>query len=146
MTATDLYHVGVLVHDLEAGIQHFGASLGLTFETPRLYSVLVEHRGESTPRQLRVAYSIEGPPFVELLESQSEGPWHGGHGEGLHHMGFHEDDLAGRLAALKAAGTPADTTIFIGPDPAAAYLHPDHLHGTRIELVARSGSEYSSRD
>ena len=36
MTATPLYHIGVLVNDMTAAIEHFGAQLGLTFNEPRV--------------------------------------------------------------------------------------------------------------
>ena len=139
MTATPLYHVGILVDDLDAAVTHFGSELGLTFNEPRLIHLdQLEEHGEPAPeRDLRVVYSVEGPPFLELIEAQEGGVWGHQHGEGLHHIGSFHEDLAGRVAELLAAGTPPECTVRIGGELVAIYLGPEHTHRTRLELVRR---------
>jgi len=87
---------------------------------------------------ITVVYSVEGPPFIELIESQDDGVWGHQHGEGLHHIGLWEDDVTARLAELAAQGITADLEIFLGDDVLyAAYLPPSALHNTRLEIVTR---------
>jgi hypothetical protein len=137
MTATDLYHVGILVRDLDEGMRRFSTLLGLTFEVSRIVIVNTEESGQSHPRELKVTYSIEGPPFLELIESQEDGLWGAHHGEGLHHIGSWESDLGSRLAALADEGTPVEVKISVGDCLVAAYLDPGPVHNTRVELVAQ---------
>jgi catechol 2,3-dioxygenase-like lactoylglutathione lyase family enzyme len=141
MTATNLYHVGILVTDIEAAKAHFAALLGLTFGETRVVALKdVEDHGVVTDVDLPVAYSVEGPPFLELIEAREGGTWGIQHGEGLHHVGVWQDDLAERVAELLAAGHAAECVVR-RPDGTmmATYLdveHP-HVHGTRLELVGR---------
>lgn len=142
MTAIELFHVGVLVGDLEGAISRFSARLGLTFETPRAIDVVVEEGGSGRPRTVRVAYSIEGPPFVELIESQPDGLWGRHHGEGLHHVGgwdgeFGVGGIAPGEAGSSRPDSPHGARIFRDGELAAVYLPSADLHGVRVELVVR---------
>jgi hypothetical protein len=139
LTATPLYHVGIHVTDVEEAMAHFGAALGLTFNEPRVVPLTeLEAYGQPAPaRDLTVVYSIEGPPYLELIEAQDTGVWGHHHGEGLHHVGSYHDDLAARVAELMAAGTPPECTVYRAGELLAAYVGPEHTHNTRLELVRR---------
>jgi hypothetical protein len=136
VTATNLYHVGVLVTDLDAAMAQFAEVLGVTFGEPRTVAAVVEEGGTRTERPLHVVYSIEGPPFLELIEAQEGGVWGGHHGEGLHHIGSWQTGLAERLAAMAEAGVIPEAVMTIDGTLIAAYLEPSHLHQTRVELVS----------
>jgi hypothetical protein len=136
MTATPLYHVGVLVEDLDAAMARFTELIGVTFGEPlsiRFDDVIDD--GEHVDRELRVIYSVEGPPFLELIEAQDDGVWGRQHGEGLHHIGVWQDGLDARIAALAAAGTEPQAVIHHLGETLAVYLTPETAHGARLELV-----------
>ena len=137
MTAIELFHVGILVDDLDAALARYSSVLHLTFEAPRRLDVVVEESGEARPRRVRVAYSIEGPPFLELIESQADGLWGHQHGEGLHHVGAWDGDLIRRWEELAGIGPAIDTRIYRDGVLAAVYLDRGALHGVRLELVVR---------
>ncbi len=141
MTGTNLYHVGVLVTDLEAAKAHFAQVLGLTFgETRAIPLQGVEDEGRVVDIELRVVYSVEGPPFLELIEARDDGTWGRHLGEGLHHIGVWQDDLEDRVAELLAAGHTAQCVVRRADGSMlATYLgiEHEHVHGTRIELVGR---------
>jgi catechol 2,3-dioxygenase-like lactoylglutathione lyase family enzyme len=137
MTATNLFHVGLLVHDLPAAVRRFSDLLGLRFAEPQTFTVVVDEPGGSTTRELRAVYSVDGPPFLELIEAQDDGIWAEAHGEGLHHIGVWEDDLAAREAALRRAGVPPAATIHLDGRLVAIYMAAAEAHGARVELVAR---------
>ena len=131
MLLTEIDHVAIAVHDLDAAIRFYEESLGAT----------VEHR-ERVDRDgvdeamLKVAESYiqlitgtrDDSPVSKYLEKR---------GEGLHHVGYRVDDCAEALASMVAAGaTPIDTE----PRPGArgstiAFIHPKGALGTLIELV-----------
>jgi hypothetical protein len=136
VTGTNLYHVGVLVTDLDEAMERFGLVLGLTFGEPRhLHLTDMVDDGEQVERHLHVVYSNEGPPYLELIEAQSEGIWGHQHGEGMHHVGSWQPGLEDKLRELAEAGVPATTTVSIDGTLIAAYLDPAPVHATRIELV-----------
>jgi catechol 2,3-dioxygenase-like lactoylglutathione lyase family enzyme len=135
VTASEVFHVGILVTDIPEAAGRFGSVLGLTFEEPRDINIVIEDEGTSRERIIRVAYSVEGPPFLELIESQSDGLWGHHHGEGLHHIGCWEEDLEARVHEMEARGTQVDARIFVGEHLTAVYLQ--RVTGARVELVGR---------
>ena len=137
MTAREVFHVGILVRDLHEAAARFGVVLGLAFETPREMAIVIEEDGISKERTIRVAYSVEGPPFLELIESQPDGFWGHHHGEGLHHIGCWEQDLEGQLQEMVDQGSDPDARILVDDQLTAVYLQRATLHGVRVEVVAR---------
>ena len=140
----DIFHFGVLVDDLDEAMRRFEMALGVTFATP-MDRVLHVGCGDSTQlTDLRLAFSKEGPPFIELIQSQgSRGVWGNHHGEGLHHIGAWTDDLEGRIAQLESEGIRVEASLSIDGRMSAVYLEPDDLTGTRLELCARPSGEWT---
>ena len=63
MTATNLFHVGVLVPDLDEATERFADVLGLTFKDPAIAHVdRFEQKSRVEQLDLRITWSIEGPP------------------------------------------------------------------------------------
>ncbi|MCP3992471.1 MAG: methylmalonyl-CoA epimerase [Actinomycetia bacterium] len=128
---TEIDHVAIAVHDIEAAIGFYTSAFGAT----------VEHR-ESIERDgvdealLKVAES-----YIQLITgSRDDSPitkYLAKRGEGLHHVGYRVDDCAVALGAMVAAGaTPIDGE----PRPGSrgttiAFIHPKGAFGTLIELV-----------
>lgn len=133
---TPLYHVALLVRDLDAAMEHFTELLGLTFPTPRVLTVHVDGHRDAT--ELRLVYSSEGPPYLELIEATPEGFWSlpAGAPDAFHHIGCWAHDLDHRLddpersLAVEAVMHRADGTR------GAAFLPPAEHHGARVELVS----------
>lgn len=131
MILTEIDHVAIAVHDLDAAIAFYESAFGAT----------VEHR-ESVERDgvdealLKVAES-----YVQLITGNREDSPISKHlekrGEGLHHVGYRVDDCAAALDAMVAAGAkPIDAE----PRPGSrgttiAFIHPKGALGTLIELV-----------
>jgi catechol 2,3-dioxygenase-like lactoylglutathione lyase family enzyme len=136
MPGTPIFHVGVLVHDLDAGVKRFSAILGLTFGEAQVYPVQLEWDGQRHSTDVRFCYSVEGPPYLELIETQdNDGPFGKANGEGLHHIAAWESSIERRLNALPAIGAAPEVVIFGEDDEKiAAYLSPDAAMHTRIEL------------
>lgn len=96
----------------------------------------MEDNGRVASRDVHVVYSMQGPPYFELIEMQDSGIYGREHGEGLHHIGMWEPDCEGQLPALRRMGlepeaiqyTPANKII-------VAYFRPAGLNGVRLEIV-----------
>jgi hypothetical protein len=102
---TDVFHFGILVEDIEEGAERFGDLLGIRFRPPAIAHVDDYVEGDtSRVLDLKVTYSMEGPPYVELLEMQGDGLYGPHHGEGFHHIGVWEPECEARLEEWVAKG------------------------------------------
>jgi hypothetical protein len=101
--ALEMYHVGVVVPDVRLAMEQYSAAHGFTWSRvgDSVLDVLVDGRR----REARIAatYSLEGPPYLELVEELSGGVW-ATQALGLQHVGFWTDDLEGSVRRLDSAG------------------------------------------
>jgi hypothetical protein len=119
------FHVGILVRDVEAARGDFAARLGVEFEPVHSQQLAT---GETT----RFCYSLQGPPYLELVEMTGTGSWSPEQPEGFHHIGVPDPDMPGRCAAFSGQFD----LIAPGPDaasPLVVLTAPEALHGVRVE-------------
>lgn len=118
------FHVGILVRDIEAARADFGALLGVEFEP-------VSGTQVATGEMTRFCYSLQGSPYLELMEMTGTGNWSPELGEGVHHLGLSDPSVPGRCAAF------GDRTDLISAaedgTPRVVLTRPEALHGVRIE-------------
>jgi hypothetical protein len=93
---------------------------------------------------LTVCYSLEGPPYLELVEWDPGGGVFGSqHGEGLHHIGFHDANVPARLVKLEAEHEVRIAGRRFGnrrPERLHSFLsEAGDLHGVRLEIVDEQG-------
>jgi methylmalonyl-CoA/ethylmalonyl-CoA epimerase len=128
---TEIDHVAIAVHDLEAAIAWYAEVFGATVE----HREIVESDGVAEAL-LRVADS-----YIQLLTpTRDDSPvakYLANRGEGLHHVGYRVADCARALDAVKASG---GRVIDESPRPGSrgttvAFVHPKTSFGTLIELV-----------
>jgi methylmalonyl-CoA epimerase len=128
---TEIDHVAIAVHDLEAAIAYYRDAFGAEVH----HREVVDSDGVEEAL-LKVADSYiqltaatsDDSPIAKFLERR---------GEGLHHVGYRVDDCAAALEAMKQAGA---TPIGAAPRPGSrgttvAFIHPRGSFGTLIELV-----------
>ena len=118
------FHIGILVKDVEAARADFTARLGVEFEPVQGQTIAT---GETT----RFCYSLQGPPYLELVEMTGTGSWSPEQPEGFHHIGLSEPDLPARCAAF------SNRVDLIAPGadglPLVVLTPPEALHGVRVE-------------
>lgn len=137
MTFIPYFHVGFLVDDLNRAMEAFGSAFGVTWTVPDIGTVDWWQRqyGESV-LELKVAYSKQGPPYLELLQSQPDGLFAAAQGEGFHHIGAWEPDCEKRSEELIALGLhPIATQYTPERDIIVSYFDPEKLHGVMLEIV-----------
>ena len=128
---TEIDHVAIAVHDLEAAIAYYRD----TFGAEVAHREIVERDGVEEAL-LAVADSYiqlltpirDDSPVAKSLATR---------GEGLHHVGYRVADCAAALERVKAEG---HRVIDEEPRPGSrgttvAFLHPKSAFGTLIELV-----------
>ena len=131
MLLTEIDHVAIAVHDLEAAIAYYEQAFGATVD----HREIVESDGVEEAL-LKVAESYiqlltptnDESPVAKAIEKR---------GEGLHHIAYRVDDCGQALDAMVAAGA---TAIDQAPRPGSrgttvAFIHPKGSFGTLIELV-----------
>jgi len=128
---TEIDHVAIAVHDIEAAISYYQRAFGATVDQKEV----VESDGVEEAL-LKVAESYiqlltptrPDSPVAKSLEKR---------GEGLHHIGYRVANCADALAQMIAAGaTPLDKAPRPGSrGTTVAFIHPKGSFGTLIELV-----------
>ena len=131
MILTEIDHVAIAVHDLDAAISYYQRAFGATVD----HREVVESDGVEEAL-LKVAESYiqlltptrPDSPVAKALEKR---------GEGLHHIGYRVTNCADALAQMIAAGaTPLDKAPRPGSrGTTVAFIHPKGSFGTLIELV-----------
>jgi hypothetical protein len=132
---TAMYHVGIVVPELEEGQAHFSELFGLRWapiiETP---TAIRSGDGDVSTVDLRLVYSVDAP-HVELIEAVPGSIWSLNPHSNIHHIGFWSDDLAGDWSRLHGGGCPVEVMGDSGSgDPLIWTYHHDRL-GVRVELV-----------
>lgn len=131
MILTEIDHVAIVVHDIEAAIEFYKTAFGAEVE----HRERVEFDGVDEA-MLKVADS-----YIQLITGiRDDSPvskYLAKRGEGLHHIGYRVKDCAEALASMVAAGaTPIDAEPRPGSrNSTIAFVHPKGAFGTLIELV-----------
>ncbi len=125
-------HLGIAVHSIATARLFYEQVLGLT----------CEHEEEVASQQVKTAFFTVGETHIELLEPTSpESPvakFLASRGEGIHHVAYACDDLAGQLVQAREAGCRLihETPIVGAGNKQIAFLHPKSSHGVLTELCS----------
>jgi hypothetical protein len=129
---TPPYHFALVVEDVEQAKEDLGKALGLTWAKTQLRSYVTETRDGRKPGEMCYAYSLQGPPYLELLELR---PGTIFDRVGLHHIGLWTDDRAFESARLDSVGWPREA-VTVNPDGTwGGGLFHTGICGLRLEVV-----------
>lgn len=122
-----LDHVAVLVRSTSDALRFYEGHLGLQV-----------HSSEEIPNpHVRLTYLDAGNTFVQLVEpldtKSTLAAWLDEHGEGLHHICFGVDDVAGTIAALSDSGEPV--VLGSGRGRESGFISSGGANGVRIECT-----------
>jgi hypothetical protein len=127
----DVFHVGLVVEDIEVAMDTIGGNLGISWApVQRRVQQVRTGSGEARDEPLVFTYSSDGPPHVELIQSEPGSVWGVTPADCLHHIGAFVDDIAtppGPGMSLEFGGGHGAT-----PAGFAYYTSPS---GFRVELV-----------
>ncbi len=130
-----LSHLGMVVPDLEAAMAEHRRLLGLSWpEIKVLEDVYRLPDGATRTVPLRVVFSREGPPYLELIEAVPGTPWTVPSGGGLHHVAYWSETLLEDVATFVEAGLDVELTR-AGPEIAQGFSYRVCESGTRVELI-----------
>jgi Glyoxalase/Bleomycin resistance protein/Dioxygenase superfamily len=140
LQATDLYHTGIIVKDVEASMRQLTDLFGYRWLHPVEYPVPVwTPEGESTVT-LQMVYSID-EPRLELIREVPDSPWSFKGDTAIHHLGYFVDDVAAASKLLSDKGCPIEVSgngDGVHPSGFAYHRCPGDL---RVEVVPRGTIE-----
>jgi methylmalonyl-CoA/ethylmalonyl-CoA epimerase len=128
---TEIDHVAIAVHDLDAAIEWYREAFG----------AVVAHREVVQSDGVEEALLAVAESYVQLLTpTRDDSPvakYLEKRGEGIHHIGYRVDDCGAALESIKRLG---GKVLDEAPRPGSrgttvAFVHPKTSFGTLIELV-----------
>jgi len=130
-----MYHVGIVVRDLDAARAHFTELLGVEWGPIAENEIEVrDGDGNDLVVPNRICYSTR-PPYLELIAEVPGTPWVCNEHSNLHHVGFFSDSLTSDSAHLGAVACPLELLDGHGAAPPSTFTYHRDPLGVRIELV-----------
>ena len=136
----ELYHIGLIVPDLGAAMGQYTATFGFSWATVHESTPEVIVDGERRQAQIAVTYSVQGPPYLELVQERRGSIW-GADGLALTHVGFWAEDLSAGRRALDESGLVARVRDDDRDGRPARFSYHPFAGGLWIELVHTSFKE-----
>ena len=133
----DVFHVGLVVADIELAMKAIGENLGIAWAPVQNRTQRVRTgAGEVREEPIVFTYSSDGPPHVELIQSTPESVWQVTPEGCLHHIGAFADDVT-------VAPGPGISLEFGGGrgEKPAGFAYYVSAGGFRVELVDGSRRE-----
>ena len=147
MLRSELYHVCIVVREIEPAREHLSELLGVEWGPLSRFD-MPYRRVDGTDAvavNFAISYSL-GAPHLELVESVPGSPWEWNEHSNLHHLGYLVDDPDTGAEHLAATACPLGAH---GIDPRTGSLgwayHRDEALGFRIEIVDAAASASMGR-
>ncbi|MEI8001661.1 MAG: VOC family protein [Actinomycetes bacterium] len=135
MDLSELFHVGIVVPDLDAAKAHFTELLGLDWG-PVVESLIGIAGPDGVRHEVvnRICYST-APPYLELIQETPGTTWVCNEFSNLHHLGFFSSDPGAVSTHLGERRCPLEVVdAQVGDAPPNWVYHRDPL-GVRVEIV-----------
>jgi catechol 2,3-dioxygenase-like lactoylglutathione lyase family enzyme len=132
---SDLYHVGLIVDDIDAAAQRLTAVNGYGWTKPVEYTLAVTTADGDYDVPFKFIYSLQAP-HLELVQQVPGTIWAPVPGSAAHHLGYFVDDLAAAAAGLEAAGYRREARP--AGEELAMFAYYTDPTGVRIEIVDRA--------
>jgi hypothetical protein len=130
------YHVGFIVPELGQAQRDLSSTLGLSWASQQRRDLPVMVEGATVQRDISFVYSIEGPPYIELIGA-NEPPWSAQ--DGLHHMGIWSEDVVADMEALIAEKYTVAATGLNRKGYTGGFAYLNSPTGILLELVDARG-------
>jgi hypothetical protein len=135
----NLFHIGHLVPDLLTAMEILGRSMQLTWAPPfEMRSGFTRPDGSADDHPVRIAFSNQGPPYLELIEIVPfpEAIFAAPAAGGMHHYGYYASRWRDDVARLVDDGWELERT-----GAGVAFVR-DPRTGTRLEVVSHKGRDF----
>ena len=128
-----IFHMAMAVPDLARAMDELGQALSLTWAPVRdIEMQLVSPAGEDLKTPIRAVYSLQGPPYLELVTGEPGSMFSVVDGPRLHHVGLMVDDIDTEVRRLQGLGMRLLATT---PGPGVAFVTNDF--GLNLEIMGQ---------
>ncbi|MFQ6396263.1 VOC family protein [Nocardia sp. KC 131] len=136
LRASDLFHTGIVVPDLEASKNAMSEVAGYRWTETMAGELPVRMADGERVLRLEYCYSLDGP-HIELVQAIPGTPWTASPRGATHHLGYFCDDVPITAKLLEESGFLLEACAVIDGAPSifAYLLDPS---GVRIEIVERA--------
>lgn len=137
-----LFHIGIVVPDLEQAMARFSEVLGVKFAEPATFHIPCLEDPNPQAGQLVASFSMTGPPYYELIQAAGDGIISVANAGKILYFALWESDMAGRIEALQKQNIGLETLFRMDEKtpPFSMITKPD-LMGVRIEYVEDTARE-----
>lgn len=135
LNPADLYHVGIIVDDIDRAAARLSAVGGYEWTKPveATLSVTTEAGDHDVP--FKFVYSLQAP-HLELVTEIPGTIWTAPTGNATHHLGYWVDDLTATAGQLEDAGFRQEARP--SGDTLTSFAYYTDNTGLRIEIVDRA--------
>lgn len=137
LNASDLYHTGIVVPDLDAEMARLGEMAGYRWTTPMSNSVTVRIGADVRRVEMSFVYSLQAP-HIELIQAVPGTPWVSAPGNAVHHLGYFTDTFNETADALQRSGFQLEVTADSPSSQPSLFAYFVDAAGIRIEIVDRA--------
>lgn len=128
---SDFYHLCFAVQDIQRATEDLTRAVGV-----RWSPVSAGRLGEW---DYSIVFSIDGPPFFEVIQGSAGSPWDATDGSRFDHIGYWARDITADKRRLEARGAPIEFDSC--PYGRSFTYHRIDSIGARVELVDLSAQE-----
>lgn len=122
---TNFYHLCFVVRDIQQATEDLTRTLGVTWSPVR--------GGKLGDWEYSIVFSVEGPPFFEVIQGDAGSPWDATEGSRFDHIGYWSRDVMADKQHLAARGAPIEFDSC--PYGRSFTYHRLDSIGARVELV-----------
>lgn len=134
---SDLYHIGIVVHDFEGTMERLSRQMGLTWSPVIRVPLPLWTRDHGMMEIESCAVYSQQQPCLEIVRSVPDSPWQPVEGRPLHHLGYWTDNLGAASTALEERGCPKVVCAYADGQMFGMAYHemPDGMY---VEIVDRN--------
>ncbi|QUQ71290.1 VOC family protein [Kutzneria sp. CA-103260] len=125
------YHLCFVVRDIERATADLTRTLGVTWSPVR--------SGTLGDWNYSIVFSVEGPPFFEVIQGDAGSPWDAAEGSRFDHIGYWSGDVTRDKQLLATRGAPVEFDSC--PYGRSFTYHRLDSIGARVELVDVTAQE-----
>lgn len=138
MQLSPMFHVGIVVPDLDKAKGRFAELLGAMWGPTIEFDARIVDGGDAiTLVHLKFVYSCEAP-YIELIEEVRGTPWQCNEFSNLHHIGFFADDVVLESERMTDAGCPYEAGALAGDGKTRSFAYHRDSLGIRLEFVSEA--------
>jgi hypothetical protein len=138
----NVYHIGHLVPDLVPAMRSLTGALQIAWAPPfEMRSGFTRPDGSVDDQPVRIAFSLSGPPYLELIEvvAATDSIFAAPATGGMHHLGYYAQRWRDDTARLQDDGWELERT-----GAGVAFLRDPHS-GLRVEVVSFKGRDFMTQ-